>query len=302
MEEDLPRQFLDDLTRVSRMTALAQGGVVLDNPRSVLAHLPNLCCQAAGGSWPDVQSVQLAWARLYDASRLIDQVQDDDALDFDSRSLVLNSAVAIFFESAESIGRLTPDVQLGLFAQLRQVVTGQWEDSIKTRPTVEEAIRVAELKTGAFLGLGCWLGATAAHAQTATCDALREFGRALGVLLQIHDDLEWLEGLGSGQEWRQERFSNIILAHAWHGMSTAQQTGLESTMRRGASADDPDIARQVREDLIQLGGRYAGVLLGVQFRARAAAALSRADLRETEASQALKALPLALVHSFRLPG
>lgn len=301
MGDELPRQFQDDLTQVSRMTALALGEVVVGHPRSLLAHLPHLCCQASGRSWSDVKSIQGAWAQLYDASRLIDQVQDEDGLDLDSRSRVLTSSVALFFRSAETIGQLRPEIQSGLFAQIRQVVTGQWEDSINTHPTIEEAIRIAELKTGAFLGLGCWLGAMAAGAEQVTCEGFKDFGRSLGVLLQIHDDLEWLEGLGSTQKLGQERFSNVILAHAWQAMTTDERLKLESSLISLQSTNDPDAAQRIREDLIRRGGRYVSALMGVRYRALALAALSRTQAPESEALQILKKLTETLVKSFQRP-
>ncbi len=50
-------------------------------------------------------------------------------------------------------------------------------------------IRVAEAKTGALLGAAAAAGAELAGARTAAVDALRTFGRSLGVAFQIRDDL-----------------------------------------------------------------------------------------------------------------
>ncbi len=65
------------------------------------------------------------------------------------------------------------------------------EDLSLDEPTYYE---IVDRKTGALIGLSCSLGAAASGADDATVDALKRFGRDMGIAFQIKDDLLDLMG------------------------------------------------------------------------------------------------------------
>ncbi len=286
-------EFSKDLARARRITRLAASGVDATNRRSLIAHLPTLTCRMVGGADSDAAGAQLAWALLYDAAHLIDQVQDEHLTTYEDRGQALNAAVALFFEAVEHIGHLPSELQAKLYTLMRENVVGQYEDCSNPHPTVPEALAIAEKKTGSFLGLGCWLGAAGALTQAAPEDrtplleAFLDMGRAFGVLVQIHDDLEWLEGLDTERGRNRERFSNLILSAAW---------ALEAPEARGALDHSvlhlPDSSWEERADLrrrlVVLGSRAICGAQAQQYRRKALAALARISVVDRQATNWLQ--------------
>lgn len=287
MWTSFPARFRDDLARASRLTGETAGEV---DSRPLPAHvgwLPTLSCLALGGSPADAYRSQRIWAALYDASRLVDEVQDDHLHVLETPARTLNAAVALYFQACEAIGGLPPAWQADVFGLLREVVTGQANETFLLRPTLQEALAVADNKTGAFLGLGCRLGALAAHAADPSVKALTDYGRSLGALVQVHDDLEWLEALGEGGSLR-EAFSNIALASVWDRLSDADRAATEANLQGPTEGLASAAAGEaIRTRLIEAGARVQCAILAAVYRSRARTALEQAECLAGEARNVL---------------
>jgi geranylgeranyl pyrophosphate synthase len=247
----------------------------------------------AGGQGDATRQAQHAWALLYDAAHLIDQVQDDHLTIFPDRNTTLNAAVALFFEAAEQIGQLPLALQTHLFRLMRETVSGQVEDCLNDHPALAEALAIAEKKTGAFMALGCWLGAASCGAPSkargadVVLDAYLEFGSAYGTLVQIQDDLEWLEGLGTTTRPEAERFSNLVLAAAWALERPESRGELERSVLHLPDAS-PGEREALRRRLIVLGARAICAAQAQRYSKQALAALASIPVVDRQAADWLK--------------
>lgn len=300
MWTSFPAQFQVDLARASQLTGETAGEVDSDRIPAHVSWLPTLTCVALGGQPADAQRGQRLWATLFDASRLIDEVQDNHLSVLETPARALNAAVALYFRASEDIGGLPLAWQPTLFNHLRQVVAGQASETFLLEPSLQEALTVADNKTGAFLGLGCWLGALAAGASEASVTAVTDFGRALGVLIQVHDDLEWLEGLVDPGGHSREAFSNIALASAWERLSEDDRALTKAELKHIAEASvDPIVGEAVRARLIKAGARVQCAILAASYRARARSALELAQCLPGEARIVLTRLVEEKLDVFR---
>lgn len=255
-----------------------------------------------GGDGAAARLPQEAWALLYDASRLMDAVQDGHIAEGQSASDALATSTVLFFEATSRVGQLPVPIQAVVYDHLREVAIGQAEDSATVHPTAHEARSLAEKKTGAFIGLGCWLGAQSAVVEPERAWALGAYGRAIGTLIQIHDDLEWLECLGVERPSGRERFSNVCLAWIWESMSSDERADLTKNLEAIEDRADLAAARAIRERLIERGARLYCAGQAASLWARAKAALKQARPESSEASHSLDVLPDQLMAAFRLPG
>ena len=89
-------------------------------------------------------------------------------------------------EAALAVGDTAMTMASGELLQLHHR-----EDLSLDEPTYYE---IVDRKTGALIGLSCSLGAAASGADDATVDALKRFGRDMGIAFQIKDDLLDLMG------------------------------------------------------------------------------------------------------------
>lgn len=290
------------LERASETLNTVRGGSPDGNARPVIAHLPTISCEAMGGDGADVCLAQEAWALLYDASAVMDAVQDGHATAWNSASEALAAATALFFEATSRVGQLPVSVQTVVYDHMRDVVIGQAEDSITAHPTASEALSLAEQKTGAFMDLGCWLGAQSAGVEPERALALGMFGRALGTLVQVHDDLEWLEHLGKDTVPGRERYSNVCLAWSWDTMTPPERADLARDLQIVEDQADRAVAASIRQRLIERGVRLYCATQAAALWARARSALKQACPETSEARQTLESTCDGLMAAFRLAG
>jgi geranylgeranyl pyrophosphate synthase len=195
-----------DAAALLRRRAL-EGGA--GTPKSLLVRLPWLIGAALGAQAGQVDPIGLAWVELYDAMRLMDAVQDGDTQEV-ARDLALSTG--LYLRACRSLAqRLTPAVSEDVYGRLLAVAEGQYLDVTVPRPSIAVAAHIADTKSGMFFGAGARLGALAANAGEAVVHAATTFGLALGVLVQIQDDVEWLEAARVGQVGK-EMGSNLAIA------------------------------------------------------------------------------------------
>lgn len=74
--------------------------------------------------------------------------------------------------------------------------------------TVEEYMEMIRLKTSVLLGCACRMGALLAGADSRACEAMSEYGTALGLAFQLRDD--WLDSFGDPLEFGKEIGGDIV--------------------------------------------------------------------------------------------
>ena len=109
--------------------------------------------------------------------------------------------------------------------------------------TLDDYIRMIDLKTGHMIGLAAELGTISAGADPIVCEAVRDYGRLVGRAFQIQDD--YLEIFSNSSDMGKSLKSDIILGKKtflmiqaleknaimmYHALKTAQtdfKTGIE---------------------------------------------------------------------------
>ncbi|MDQ3328824.1 MAG: polyprenyl synthetase family protein, partial [Chloroflexota bacterium] len=187
-----------------QLRAAEQGGGKLLRPRLVV-----LSCVAAGGDFARAIPVAAAVELLHNFTLVHDDIQDNSpqrrhrpALwNLMGTPLAINAGDAMYASShlvLSSLARRGGDPALVLHAleEFDQTAItlceGQHMDiSFESRAAVssDEYLAMIERKTGALMGLSCYLGALVADTPPAVRQEYRRFGLAAGMGYQILDDL-----------------------------------------------------------------------------------------------------------------
>lgn len=213
---------------LNQFTSLVDAVARRDRGHSYLLTLPRLCCLALGGS-PDLTPPITEITQLVcDAIVLCDDVIDEDvtpaqwALFTDevdtlplARGTAVNVAMGLLARAGEQIQRLgqalgdtaAQAIQTVYYQTLWQTAAGQQASLLPTQPTLDEAWETAAIKSGAYYGFACWMGAYASGAGSAAAAAFRRFGQTLGVLIQIGDDM--------GDLWSRDGKTSDLQAGLW---------------------------------------------------------------------------------------
>jgi geranylgeranyl pyrophosphate synthase len=175
------------------------------------ALLPGLCCQAAGGDpyWAD--DIAAAWILLYLAADLMDSVEDGDEPDPWWRDLgpgaAINVATGLFFSGSRALNRLYDRRETSWIAgQLVEdfhncflvMCSGQHLDLTVHDLDLEKYWKIAQAKSGAFFEFACRAGASLVTDNPGKLGQFSDFGKQVGMLVQIMDDLEELQDLREG--------------------------------------------------------------------------------------------------------
>ena len=172
--------------------------------------LPGLCCQAAGGEASQADIIAAAWMVFYAAADIMDSIQDqDEPADWwkdAGPAAALSAATGLFFYASSLLNQvytqevphtkatqLVEDFYLGFL----KMSSGQYGDLTYPHATLEQFWEIASEKSGAFFGLACRAGASLASENRQTIEFYAQFGKHLGLLIQILDDLEELKTLTS---------------------------------------------------------------------------------------------------------
>lgn len=168
-------------------------------PRFPFLSLPGLCSQAVGGSPEQATEVAAAWVLLYAAAHIYDAVQDHDPPDPWWEALgdgvAINVATGLLtsawlvLDQAKGPPPVVRTIREDFSCTVLQMCSGQHFDLRSQVSLLERAWEAAEAKSGAFFALACRAGARVGGANKTAVDALAEYGRNLGMMLQIGDDL-----------------------------------------------------------------------------------------------------------------
>jgi geranylgeranyl diphosphate synthase type I len=162
--------------------------------------LPILCCEAVGGDEHQATAVAAAWFLLYLAAKVLDDIEDGDALQAPWSAIgapqAINAATGLIFAAQLALTHLC---RLGVGEKLTLIIyedfnrtsfkicQGQHADLIEVTPSLERYWQIVAAKSGEPFALACRAGALLGTDEVAPYS---EFGYNLGVLIQICDDFE----------------------------------------------------------------------------------------------------------------
>ncbi len=174
-----------------------------DPRKAQIVRLPEICCQAGGGDATLAGPVSTAWFIFNRAARIMDSVQDGDIPEawWEQRGpgFALNVASAFFFTASKILAELesfgasshSAGAVRSTFSRLfLQMCEGQHLDLTHSKTTLDDYWKIANLKSGLFFATGCRSGAELVLTDAERLDGFETFGKEIGILVQILDDLE----------------------------------------------------------------------------------------------------------------
>ncbi len=265
------------------------------------AFLPGLCCAAAGGEIEPVEPVTVAWYLIYAAAHLADAVEDDDQpepwWEDLGKGAAFNVATGLYLSAWRALDELydrpetagaAREIHQAFIRQLRIMVEGQHRDLTQAEPDTRQWLEIAGAKSGAFFQLATWAGARLATEDEQRLHHFGEFGHALGVVLQIYDDLQDLHDLGENSSsngsngWRW----SLPLAYAMEVAPPEQYPFFRVLMAEIATK--PEAKTKLIKMLEEAGASLFVAAQIKQFRSRALRALTAATRPSDPPEQLIK--------------
>jgi geranylgeranyl pyrophosphate synthase len=235
-----------------------------DQGLSRWALLPGLCCQAAGGSARSADKFTAAWLLYYLAADIMDSVEDqDEPADWWAElgpGAAINVASGLFFTAAQLLNQLhvkeTPPTNLNLlindfYNTFLVMCSGQHLEFSPLALNLDRYWKIAEAKSGEFFALACRGGAQLATDDQTIWRHYYRFGRSIGLLVQICDDLDdlktlELENLPIRKEDLLKSLPVVYALEVWH--PTKQQNFLYNLAESIHDADAAKEAYQMLDD------------------------------------------------------
>jgi geranylgeranyl pyrophosphate synthase len=163
--------------------------------------LPYLSCAACGGDTAKVAGVTTSWLLLQMAAYLLDKIEDFELLHATRTEIgvTANLSTGMIFIAEWILNHLELDcvdagtawdIQRAFHESVLTVCSGQHRDLSVKAPNLEDCWSIAREKSGAAFGLACYSGARVAVKDTSLLKRMDHFGKSLGVIIQIGDDLE----------------------------------------------------------------------------------------------------------------
>lgn len=172
------------------------------------ALLPGLSCQVVGGELKSTIEISAAWLLLSLAGHLVDSVEDGDEVEeidaLGGPGSAINVANGYFLSAALMLNGLSiidyannqaHQINEDFYNTILIMTSGQHQDINLQQLSLKNWWQIAEAKTGSFFSLACRAGAQLGTDAPDKIAALSDFGLHLGLLLQIHDDMEDLQRL-----------------------------------------------------------------------------------------------------------
>ncbi len=261
-----------------------------------------LTCEAAGGRWQEALPAAAAVELLHNFSLIHDDIEDGDPLRRGRPTLwrvwgeaqAINAGDALFALAYEALLQLPAAIlptAARAFTRAAQALTeGQYLDiAFEQAAEVDEAtyLQMVDGKTAALLALSAWLGGLCAGLSGARLEALKRFGRQVGMSFQMQDDLLGLwgdpqrTGKPVGNDLRRRKKTLPLI----HGLQRSE--ALRRLLQRPHL--DEEAIRQAQALLEEAGSRAYVEARAAAYLQEGLAALDEAELHG-EAREALHAL------------
>jgi len=197
--------------------------------------LPFLCCEANSGDPKRAVGVATAWFLLQVAAHLLDKVEDQElemaGMHLRPQGVSTNLSTGLIFVAEWILNHLEIDcvdagaawdIQRTFQETVLSVCSGQHLDLSLASPDLTTCWKIAEAKSGAAFSLACYVGTRVATSDTQRLQAMEAFGRHLGTIVQISDDLEDLE---SGDGEKGNGSNSLIRAFLTYIHEQSQESG-----------------------------------------------------------------------------
>jgi geranylgeranyl diphosphate synthase type I len=270
-----------------------------------------LSASAAGGDWPRALPAAAAVELVHNFSLVHDDIQDQSPLRRGRPTLWIKWGVAQAINAGDTLFTLAQIALLRLGQTVSAEVAlrssmilqetclaltqGQYMDlSYEARGdlTLEAYWPMVSGKTAALLASCTQLGAMAAQADDAICDAYRRFGRSLGLAFQALDDLLgiWGDAALTGKSTESDLLSGKKSLPVLYGLSLGGPFARRWSQGAITAAEIPALAAQLEAE----GARAYTMQRANELTDQALAALAEAHPLG-EAGQALEALAKKLL-------
>jgi geranylgeranyl pyrophosphate synthase len=221
--------------------------------------LPELACRAVGGDVDNVVPVITAVACCHISIVLVDDILDDDAKGLFQRlgvGVAANFGLAFQSVAYRLVQQISEEMGLATAVQ-RQLMAELIHLNLKTaygqHLDVQEVVNeehywtTVEAKSTPYYGAGFFIGALVGGADELLANQLRQFGRLIGKMIQVSDDLadvyqtpaspDWERGTGNlailyarlAEHPERARFERLMpQVHELAALEEAQQILLQS--------------------------------------------------------------------------
>ena len=266
---------------------------------------PALCllaCEAVGGTSHEALPAAAAVELVHNFSLIHDDIQDQDRQRHHRPTIwalwgvpqALNDGNALYALANTTLLKLArnkaePDRIVEASARLArsslEMMQGQYLDiefENRLDVTTQEYLEMSARKTGALIACAMELGALVGSGEPGLVSAFAQYGRDIGRLFQIRDDIlgvwgdEAATGKVTGGDIRRKKKTFPIIYALQHS------TGLEGARLRGVLQEasvSEDNVKQVLSVLESTGAREEAEALAQQLSRRALDALRPAELR-----------------------
>lgn len=226
-------------------------------------HLPILVAHAFQQPPERLEPLKAAWSCIYRAAKLFDDIQDGDT----SLHLAheINQGLGLLWVAhrllADENNNWLPQQRLAVLDRLHpcllRATAGQQIDvevaqSDKPFTTPEEWVTIAAAKSGELLEWVTWSSTRILTDQSDSAAALGEFGKQLGILLQVVDDFEGVWG-PTAKDLSQPAL-NLTFCYGMTVAPADVQKALWDTLQQAWHGNTRAQA-VLRAQLEQLGGR-----------------------------------------------
>lgn len=166
-----------------------------------LLHLPYYSCRACSGETQKIVGVSTSWFLFQVAAYMLDKVEDVELSHATPLSVgvTTNLSTGMIFIAEWILNhlefdRVDPaaawDIQRAFHESVLSVCSGQHRDLCAISPDLDDCWSIAQQKSGAAFALACYSGARLAGHDSVALRHLEEFGKCLGTIIQIGDDLD----------------------------------------------------------------------------------------------------------------
>lgn len=254
-----------------------------------LLTLPALCCQALGGDALDVLELNIAWSLLYAAFYLLDKVEDSEDIPLLNEIIgsgeVTNVATGLIFCAELTLAKLALDQKFDLatmaflLASFNRMAlrtcSGQHLDLSLKEPDIIAVWKSVSAKSGDFFALACLTGASLKTKDQNILDAFETFGRHLGVLIQIANDIEGMWGIDGKSSDIARGKVTLPVAYALHVLAADKKVTLKHLFLSSEGFAEAEARRMI----IECGALIYLLLEAEKHRRQAKIALQNLNLQ-----------------------
>lgn len=285
----IQEMLAEDLSGTAYHQQLLQALEQLEKQNTVepdVGALPALTCRANDGDDLWTPPLVTAWQLTRLAAKLLDDVEDGSIES--GQAVTVNVATGILAAAPLALWKLAeqdvpPDRIRRVIRMLHHTTlracAGQHADLMAGQAATDDAdldawLEIAQRKSGAPFAWAAWAGALVAGANEPVMTCYCEYGRHLGILLQIADDFNGVWS-SDGQDDLTTGRPTLPVCYALQVTRGEKRNQLLALLQRAAQNDDA-AKEHARQLLVDAGAQAYMLMVGRVQRQHAVEALQRA--------------------------